>query len=122
MVDELLAGQRHYQLLSDLVDCEWILTEPDPAGMALRRELGAGETAAITRAYRTDTDLLVLDYLQARPVATSLGLTITGTLGILAAAYRSGLLSDLCSALHDLQNCGFRISPAPIAQLTDGVE
>ena len=88
---ELLAGQRRYGLSAELMQGSWILTEPDPAEMALRKELGAGETAAITLAFKTHADLLVLDDLQARLVASGLGLAITGTLGVLAAAHQGAL-------------------------------
>ena len=63
--------------------------------MALRKELGAGETAAITLAHASGADLVILDDLQARLVAEGLGLKVTGTLGILVAAKQKELLRDL---------------------------
>ena len=65
----------------------------------------------------THADLVVLDDLQARLVATSLGLGLTGTLGVLVAAHRVGILSDLRPAFAALQECGFRVSQQIIDDL-----
>ena len=112
VVDELNAGQGAYDISRMLRDAEWIVTKPDPPVMALRKELGAGETAAIALATSLQADLVVLDDLQARLVAASLGLRITGTLGVLLAAQRIGLLADTMPAISQLQEAGFRISVA----------
>jgi predicted nucleic acid-binding protein len=50
-------------------------------------------------------------------VAMELGLNISGTLGILLAAHKRGLLSDLQGALNELQASGFRISETLIASI-----
>ena len=109
VLDELLAGKERYPLSPDLLEADWILTRPDPPEMALRKELGAGETAAIALAFKTRADLVILDDLQARIVATGLGLAITGTLGVLLAAQRAGFLMDLNTALTKLRDVGFRV-------------
>lgn len=108
---ELLAGEGRHPTSDELAGAEWIVAEPDPTDMALRKELGAGETAAIVLAYKTKADLVILEDLQARLVADGLGLAITGTLGVLVAAYKKGMIADLSAALADLQTTGFRISP-----------
>lgn len=79
--------------------------------MAFRRELGSGETAAITLAYLTKADVVVLDDLQARLVARQLGLRLTGTLGILLASRAAGLIDDLPKEITQLENSGFRVAP-----------
>lgn len=111
VLDELKAGADRYELSTALRDAEWIVTEPDPVEGILRRELGPGEMAAIALAAKSGADLIVLDDLQARLVAESLGLKLTGTLGVLLAAFRAGHLVDLDKAIADLQENGFRISP-----------
>ncbi|MBN1671575.1 MAG: DUF3368 domain-containing protein [Kiritimatiellae bacterium] len=110
VLDELHAGVEQHGLDAELTDAEWIVTEPDPPEMILRKELGDGETAVITLALKTNADLVVLDDLQARLVAQSLSLKLTGTLGILCAAHRTGLLADLADAIRRLREAGFRIS------------
>ena len=110
--DELRGGLDQHEYSDSILSADWIITEPDPEGMALRRELGAGETAAIILAHKTNADLLILDDLQARIVATGMGLRITGTLGVLLAAKRQNIISDLAKVIKDLQTAGFHISQA----------
>ena len=117
VLDELKAGRDRYELSLTLSAAEWIITEPDPVEEMPRRELGPGEMAAIALAVRSKADLIVLDDLQARLVAESLGLRLTGTLGVLLAAFKAGYLVDLDKAIADLQGNGFRISPNLIQQL-----
>ena len=89
VLDELLAGKASAGSQA-AGSAEWITTEPDPISASLRPELGRGETAAIALAYETRADPIVLDDLRARLVATTLGLRVTGTLGVLLAAHREG--------------------------------
>jgi uncharacterized protein len=115
VLDELNAGIATYDLSATLSNADWILTEPDPPEMVLRKELGAGETAVLALAVRTSADLVILDDLQARLVAEGLGLKMTGTLGVLLAAHRAGRLTDVAAEFKKLRDCGFRI-PAPILE------
>ena len=78
--------------------------------MVLRKELGEGETAVITLALKVNADLVVLDDLAARNVAAELGLSVTGTLGVLLAAYKKGYIPDLNNAISELKASGFRLS------------
>ena len=75
--------------------------------MILRKELGKGETAAITLAAKTQADLVILDDFSARLVAQGIGLSVTGTLGILGASHRLGLLGDIKASLIRLKEVGF---------------
>ena len=109
VLDELLAGREKYSLAMSLVESDWINTHPDPPEMTFRRELGAGETAAITLAFKLEADLTILDDLQARLVAQNLGLKITGTLGVLGAAHKAGIISDPSLTMMKLKKAGFRL-------------
>jgi len=115
VLDELNAGRGTYDISPLLEKADWIMTEPDPAEMILRSELGAGETAVIALAVKTRADLVILDDLQARLVAQTQGLAITGTLGVLLAAEQAGLVADMKGLLRRLQDAGFRI-PAFLLQ------
>lgn len=110
VVDELMAGRHLYGGSSLLFDAPWMETREDPGEVIFRRELGAGETAAIVLARKMNADLLLLDDLAARRVATELELRISGTLGVLFAASRRGYINDLEKTLSDLSSSGFRIS------------
>jgi predicted nucleic acid-binding protein len=116
VLDELLAGVDQHPGSMDLLEAQWIKTEPDPLETVMRRELGAGETAAIALAMRSGADLVVLDDLQARLVAGALGLRVTGTLGVLIAAHQSGLLFDLAGCLRHLREAGFRLPTCLVEQ------
>lgn len=60
-----------------LEDSNWLTTVEDPPEMVLRKELGAGETAAIALAVRKQADWILLDDLAARLVAEELGLHVS---------------------------------------------
>jgi predicted nucleic acid-binding protein len=117
VVDELNAGRNVYGGSDALFRASWLETVNDPPEMALRKELGAGETAVIAFALRIKADLVILDDLAARNVAAELGLNVTGTLGVLLAAHKKGILKDLRGAIGDLTGSGFRVSDAAIQSI-----
>jgi predicted nucleic acid-binding protein len=55
--------------------------------------------------------MLILDDAQARSYALDLGLSITGTLGILIMAHRQGIVTDIDDIIADLKACDFRLPP-----------
>jgi predicted nucleic acid-binding protein len=116
VLDELLAGDEKYPVSRELRDAEWIVTEADPPEIALRKDLGPGETAVIALALNTGADLVILDDLQARLLAASLNLNLTGTLGVLLGAHQLGLLPDIQGALMNLLHAGFHLPPSIVAQ------
>ncbi|MGH9899763.1 MAG: DUF3368 domain-containing protein, partial [Pyrinomonadaceae bacterium] len=63
-------------------------------------------------------DVLLLDDRKARQKAQRSGLTVTGTLGVLATASRRGLV-DLPTAITRLQQTTFRAPMALIQSLLD---
>ena len=84
---------------------------PTPVEPAALLELDRGEAEAITLAQSLRADLLVIDELKCRAVATNLGLPIIGTLGVLASAKREGLISSLRTEFRRLRHeTGFRFS------------
>ena len=92
---------------------DWIevrgLAQP-VASIVLRVSLGAGESEAISLAIETKARLLLLDDLAARRLALGLHLPIIGTLGLLLAAKRKGLLETVKPSLDQLMACEFRVS------------
>lgn len=110
VVDELQAGRIAHGGSSELYNAVWLKTADDPPEMILRKELGAGETAVIALASRIQAELVILDDLAARNVAVEIGLKVTGTLGILLAAYQKGILNDIEATVSALSESGFRIS------------
>jgi predicted nucleic acid-binding protein len=92
----------------------------------IQKVLDPGESSAIALALDTIEakgaiePLLILDDAQARSFAQDLGLAITGTLGILIAAFRQGIIADLDPIIARLKACDFRLPrdlPAILSRL-----
>lgn len=94
------------------------LTQSQTIVQLLRQTLDQGESEAIALALEQQAGLILLDERDGRKMAKSLGLNITGILGILLKAKQSGSLSLLKPTLDDLtQIAGFRIAPTLMAQI-----
>lgn len=89
---------------------DWMAVVPDE--IPYLEETGAldgGEASAITLAWRhRENCLLIIDERRGRKVASALGLPITGTAGLLAAAAAAGLI-DFEDAFLRLSQTGFRL-------------
>lgn len=83
---------------------------------ASESELDAGEVAAIQLALAEHDSLLLIDEAAGRAVASRLGVANTGTLGVLLAGTREGMV-DLKASLDRLQRTNFRISQALVDKL-----
>jgi predicted nucleic acid-binding protein len=90
---------------------EWIHTQAaDPLKIRmLRNDLELGEASAIALAVETPESLLILDDKKARRVAETLGLQLTGALGVIAKAYRTGLIANSAGVIADLRQSNFRV-------------
>jgi predicted nucleic acid-binding protein len=94
-------------------NANWIEVAPrrssaDPSLTQACLNLGEGERGAILLAKTLPADLILLDEWKARRVAREAGLSMVGSIGILEAAARSGLVSDLRQAYIDLLLHGIR--------------
>jgi len=77
----------------------------------LCRELDRGEAEAIGLALELKSRWLLLDEREARKIGKSLGLRVTGILGILLRAVKDQKLSSIEPVINELvTQCGFRIS------------
>jgi predicted nucleic acid-binding protein len=76
-----------------------------------RPDLGRGEVEAIGLALEMRADWLIVDDLPARRLATSLGIPVVGTVGLLLAAKRRGLIPTAGEPMRRLQALGFRLHP-----------
>lgn len=77
-----------------------------PAPLAVLR-LGTGEMETLALALEMHAQRVILDDLPARKVARRLGLAVIGTLGILLAAKRQGLIPAVRPCLETLVKRGF---------------
>lgn len=83
--------------------------------------LELGECAAISRALEIGAALLV-DERAARAQAATMGLAVTGTLGVLVRARRRGLIGPLAPLVAQLRATGQRLSHAVVAQALADVD
>lgn len=81
--------------------------------------LDPGERAAILLAQELNANLLLLDEMKARRLATERGLVITGILGILDQEAASMKLIDLPAAVQSLQSRSFWASNNLFQKLLD---
>lgn len=79
-------------------------------------DLGEGEREVIAQAIETRTASVVLDDMDARRLARRLGLQPIGTVGLLLAAKKRGLLPSLKAELERLKASGFWISQAMLQE------
>ncbi len=83
----------------------------------LEFQIDKGEASAITLSLEIFAELIILDDYKARLAASSLGLTLTGTLGVLIKAKGKGIISSIKPILNKLKNTNFRISEALVYQV-----
>ncbi len=116
-VDEERPGS---QAIREAISSGWIKTQSvnnEPLAKLLKQTLDRGEAEAIALAIKLEADWTLLDEREGRKVAKSLGLNVTGILGILLRAKQVGELESLQFAIDDLMNkAGFRIAPELLAQ------
>ena len=73
--------------------------------------LGAGEREALSLGLERHADRVILDDLPARRLAHALGLRVIGTLGVVLAAKRRGLLERVQPSLDSLREHRFFMGP-----------
>jgi predicted nucleic acid-binding protein len=76
----------------------------------LEMQIDKGEASAIALALETTDNIVILDDWKARKVAERLGLSVTGTLGVIIKAKNSGMLSSIKPYLDKIRETNFRIS------------
>jgi predicted nucleic acid-binding protein len=74
-------------------------------------DLGNGETEVISWTYVHPDYQAVLDDRMARNCASSLGIRVIGTLGVILLAKKDGVLSQVKPLITRLLDLGFRIAP-----------
>jgi predicted nucleic acid-binding protein len=76
----------------------------------LEMHVDKGESSAIALALEISDSLLILDDIKARKVATQLGLSITGTLGIIIKAKLESIIPSVIPILNKIKQTDFRLS------------
>ena len=112
VVDELQEGMRLGLDLPDVNILDWVevLRPAGASALPLVTDLGPGESEALALALEYREAVVVLDDRVARNVARTLGLKMTGTLGLLLDAKRAGRIEKVTPLLNELESLGFRLA------------
>ncbi|MDO9066188.1 MAG: DUF3368 domain-containing protein [Chloroflexota bacterium] len=109
------------QAAREALETGWIRVEEvkdQVLAQVLSRDLDKGEAEAVALAVQVKAEWALLDEREGRRVAKSLGLKVTGVLGVLLRAQREGRLPSLRKAMDELrQKAGFRIGAGLYADL-----
>lgn len=77
-----------------------------------RAKLHDGEVEVMILAQEMKADLVIIDDNAAKKTAKYLGLTVTGTLGVLLKAKRQGIIEKLSPLLSEMKRNGFYMDSA----------
>lgn len=124
VADECLRSQSSDAvLIKQALDAGWLQCVDNPVfKQPLSRSLGLGEQSSIEYALQTDgKTLLIMDDALARKQAIRKQLNIVGTAALLFAAQRKKLIPDAETLIAELNQMGYRISAAVIAQIKNGM-
>ncbi len=115
----MLAGGRSGTGRSDLQEASWLRTVSlkDPSRADLLVDLDRGEAEVIALAQELSADLVIIDERLARRHARRLGLTLTGTLGVLLRAEQLGYVKSVAPLIDRLRQDGIRLSDAVVAEV-----
>ena len=118
VVEELEAGRTGGHHVPSVNGLPWaqVVSSPTVTLLALATDLGRGESEAIAIAHERQA-LLILDDGLARRHANLLGITLTGTLGVLLKAKERGHISQIAPMVARLTELGFHLS----AQTRDAI-
>ena len=83
--------------------------------------LDKGEATAISLAAEHENSLLIIDELKERKAAKEMGISVTGSLGVLIAANNKGHIQTVKPLIEKIQKTNFRISEELVEYVLDKV-
>jgi len=116
---EVLAGGARGIGSEEFRQASWIQTQPleDPRRADLLSDLDRGEAEVIALAQEIKADLVIIDERLGRRHAKRVGLTLTGTLGILLKAKERHFVSAIKPLIDQLYKDGIHLSVSVIAEV-----
>lgn len=109
-LDDAYAESTENRGIRDAIGDGWLKVERDPDTDTRFDALGRGERAVISLALATSATLVLIDDRDARRVAASAGLRVSGTVAVLAVAKRDGRIGTAVKLAGRLREVGFRVS------------
>ena len=94
-----------------------IVSDVSPTPSVAAWQLGAGETQVLSLAVAMPGVTAVIDDLAARKCAKTLGVSLLGTISVLAIAKKKALIPAIAPLLHALREEGMRLSPSLVEQI-----
>ena len=90
----------------------WLVTRPiqDIPETVLEWRLGVGESAVIAMGISNPRTEVIIDDLAGRRCAHSLGIPVRGTLGLVLAAKRRGIIPEARPVIDDMKRSGLYLS------------
>jgi len=102
------------------IDCYSVEKVKSPMVRLLVRDLNLGKGEAESIALASDQGIpIILDDLKARKVAETLGLIVTGTIGVLLKAENLTLIKSAYHKTIELRNKGFYVSDKLLGDLSN---
>jgi len=100
---------------------DWIeIVEPTTnLHQGLSSYLDKGEATAISLASEHENSLLIIDEIKGRKAAKEMGISVTGSLGVLIAAKKKGHIKAVKPLIEKIQKTNFRISKELIERVLD---
>lgn len=132
---ELLRDLFHEVLIPRAVEAEFLATQevsrqealigsPWVKSVALKNPrralayagLDQGEAEVLALAEEREARLVIIDEKKARRYAERMGLSLTGTLGVLLLAKEAGLIESVAAWMSKLQEAGLFLSPGLVRE------
>ncbi|WP_028295898.1 DUF3368 domain-containing protein [Olivibacter sitiensis] len=112
---------RDWEYYVDLSKQSWITIQKlaNPEALSYFFDLDSGEAEVIVLARELHADLVILDESLGRRYAQELGLTLTGTIGVLLKAKQNRLIPSVKNALLELSEKGVWLSTALIQHASE---
>ncbi len=118
---EVLAGGPNRAGAPQLAAAPWIKAADlnDPRRADLLSDLDRGEAEVIALAQELNADLVVIDERLGRRHAKRLGISLTGTLGVLLRSKRKGLVSEIAPIILEIRRRGVRLGDGLVEKVLD---
>lgn len=119
-VDKIVPGALEVQNYSWIKTQKIINTKQVKALRENQENIDLGEAEAIILALELKADLLLMDERRGRAVASSYGLSLTGLLGVLVQAKKTGLIPAVKPLIEQLiKEADFRVSDKVYATILE---